>query len=710
MAITTINIGGRNIKVDTSIADRLKAANQAKITATGTPIKINEGMRTTERQAALYAKSQAGEIGRAAPPGQSFHETGRAIDVADFEESQQFLNRVGLRNDLAGDKGHFSLGETQTEKYTSFAESIEKGRQRGFTDTELLDVFVQKNPDAKKSIETAKQRYDIDDNIKNDKDLVNFLALRYSGVGRLKTPSVPIKKEITFKEDAIEDIKETGKGIFASVKERFTSFIDVFKKAGKGEISLLEARVQSKGQIAGLINDVAGESFIGIGKLLVSDKVEENVKEDFMLLLEETGAAEALSKGSAAWEEFKVNNPASADNIAAGANVAALGLDLIGLKGTGKVTKKVINEATDLAVKGGKVAGKVGEEAAEKGRAITKFGVSQATGLAPETIEQVIKNPDKFTREAIKAVDRDTLAKSVIGKIEGRIEALKDTGQAYTAIRRSGATVDITPNFIQDTLKTKYGLDIVDGKIKASTKSVTRNANDIKAIQNILDDWGTKTAIDADEFLNLRSDLADLAKFDATKTKASQTVAKGLRAELNSKFRKQIDGLEELDKVYAEETKVLTNIKKDFFKKDGKLKDNAVSKIANLTGKGKEQTLERLKGLVPDIEEQVNILKAIEDINAAGGQKVGAYSRTVFTAGGALTGNVPVMIGSILLTPKIAVEALRAYGKLKNIAKELIEKIISKIKKGEKLVGKEAEVFEDMINEEPKVIKKLLKK
>ena len=72
----------------------------------------------------------------------------------------------------------------------------------------------------------------------------------------------------------------------------------------------------------------------------------------------------------------------------------------------------------------------------------------------------------------------------------------------------------------------------------------------------------------------------------------------------------------------------MKNIKKDFFNRDGTLKDNALSKLSNLTKKGNEARLERVKVLIPDIEPQINAIKALEDVKLANGQKVGTYFRT----------------------------------------------------------------------------------
>lgn len=108
--IQPVQIGGKTIKVDDSIQDRLTQADQAFFEATGKHLSINQSFRTREQQQAIFNRlSKSG--GRVAPPGSSFHEKGLAIDVTNWQEAEPFLRRFGFLNNLADDKGHFSVGE-----------------------------------------------------------------------------------------------------------------------------------------------------------------------------------------------------------------------------------------------------------------------------------------------------------------------------------------------------------------------------------------------------------------------------------------------------------------------------------------------------------------------------------------------------------------------------------------------------------------------
>lgn len=108
--LKSFKVGNRNVKVSNQIEDRLKQADQEFFEATGKHIAVNQSFRTRETQQKLFDKlSKKGA--RVAPPGTSFHEKGLAVDVTNWKEAEPFLRKFGFMNDLADDKGHFSIGE-----------------------------------------------------------------------------------------------------------------------------------------------------------------------------------------------------------------------------------------------------------------------------------------------------------------------------------------------------------------------------------------------------------------------------------------------------------------------------------------------------------------------------------------------------------------------------------------------------------------------
>lgn len=337
----------------------------------------------------------------------------------------------------------------------------------------------------------------------------------------------------------------------------------------------------------------------------------------------------------------------------------------------------------------GKAVSKVGQVAT----GTAKFGAAQVTGLSPETITQIVTNPGKFSEAERVGLNRYSLASKVKDGIDTRLETLRDTGKVYEGIRGSSGSVVVPVDTVKTVLG-KYGIGLKNGKLTTTAESVPLSTGDISAIEGFVNQYGRDTQLSANGFLNAREALSQLAKYDATKTDVSQRIARDLRSTYDDLGKKQLQGLSELDAKYAPERQFLGQIKKDYLNPNGSLKDGALNKIANLTGKGKDQTLARLEDVVPGISEDINILKALEDIELTNGQKVGAYMRGA--AGGfVLSGGNPFvsLISAIVASPQIAVPILKAYGGSAGI----VNQITSKLRAGTKLDLHEAEFMKAAI-------------
>lgn len=332
----------------------------------------------------------------------------------------------------------------------------------------------------------------------------------------------------------------------------------------------------------------------------------------------------------------------------------------------------------------GEVLGKVGDVVKHTtGSLISKF-----TGMNPETITQVISNPKEFSKMAREETSRGDLANEVKDAIDTRINDLQETGKGYDAVKKSGEVANtgfisdekgIRPLFIDDALKAN-GLELRNGKVQATTESVTRNSSDINALNKFYKDWGTKKTFTPNEFLNMRSDLAELAKYDKVtgmgKTRSIEKIAADMRAKANDTIRPQLTGLKELDDTYAPEVQFLKQVRKDFVDSNGNLKDNAPSRIANSPNKA--ELTKRLEQLIPDIGKRIDILKAAEDIERASGIKVGAYGTMAPAAIGLLTGGpVGAILAQIIASPENAVAIIRQTG---NINKSVIAPVIKILK------------------------------
>ena len=345
-----------------------------------------------------------------------------------------------------------------------------------------------------------------------------------------------------------------------------------------------------------------------------------------------------------------------------------------------------ISKTAAPVIRAGQAVGRGISGVARRG---TKFGVSQATGLAPETISQITKTPELFTRESRAAIDRSSLGKEVQSSLSKKAISLKETGEAYKPIRESGASVKIDGNWLDNSITENTGLKIVDGKLQANGSSKLRGSTDVRAMQTLYDLWKPefqKGTMTADQFLNFRTDLSGLSKFERQIGKSApvETAAKSIRNKFNTSYRSQIKGLENTDKEFSTQTEQLSRLSKGLIDKNGNLTDSAISKIANATGK--EALLARLEETVPGITQKIKVLKAVEDIQNASGIKVGTYGRAAITTGiGVASGIIPGIVTAILTSPEAAVPILRKYGVIKN--SNIVKGVLNGLREGGKKVN-----------------------
>ena len=374
------------------------------------------------------------------------------------------------------------------------------------------------------------------------------------------------------------------------------------------------------------------------------------------------------------------------------------------------VSKITNNPVTELPGKAGKGVGEM-----------AKYVIGQEAGLQPSTIGQVLKTPEMFTKENIANADtaRATLGQQVMNSINERLNSLTTLGKEYDVIRKSGGRVEIpTEELVQllanrgielknvppeltrqqaasgamnigpevsktplaDYLKKQESPTEGNLKVITSAKSIPMKGGDLSALEEFVNTFGNKKTLDANEFLNARKTLDNMAKWDATKSDASKLIAKDLRRLYDQKGKSQIKGLKELDEQFKPEKEFFNQIKKDYLQPNGDFKPGAINKIANLTGKGKMEILARLEKISPGITRKIGIVKALEDILASSGIKVGTYGRTATMVGGFLGGGpLGGLIATILTSPDVVIPALRAFAKIGGVSDSMIGGIISKI-------------------------------
>ena len=301
--------------------------------------------------------------------------------------------------------------------------------------------------------------------------------------------------------------------------------------------------------------------------------------------------------------------------------------------------------------------------------------VSQTTGLNPETVKALVENPELYTKTARENINRNAIADKVGKALDDLESQISESGQGYNTIRENTGVTYIAPTFLNEALK-PFNIKVENGKIITSAESTPLNNADISQLQDFVNKYGKERFLTNNAFLNARTALSDMSKYDAQKTGRLQNVARTLREAYDAVGKEKIEGLNALDEKFSPMKRQFEALRKDYLKKENGeyvFKDGAVTKLANLDKVGRERILGRLEELVPDISKDIKVLKVVEDIERANGFKVGTYARGALLGGGFLTGGViGGIISAIITSPEIAVPLIRGYGLTKAQTAQLL--------------------------------------
>lgn len=379
-------------------------------------------------------------------------------------------------------------------------------------------------------------------------------------------------------------------------------------------------------------------------------------------------------------------------------NLAAKGVEATeasGVAGALKTAGNALNKGSEytnpltLPIKGGITA-------ASYGSGVLKEGLGQILGQSKDVVQFVMDHPDLINDETLRNTSRTAIAQDVEAALNLKESELGEAGAAYEPIKtpqvsQAGTAgfeglknnphdnaIPVTRNFLEDQIRSVGKLDVEDGEIKPTTISKV-GKNELSKLQDVLDTFKPafqRGYLSPEEFLTLRKRLDNAAFNDSgIKNTNLADIAAGVRTGLNDTYRKLIPGLEEADNEYSAKSSELKILRKGVLDKNGDLLDSAINKIANASGKGKDQFLERLEQITPGITLRLQALKTIEELNSSG-IKVGAYTRSILQAGrtgaavfGAATGNIKMLAGAltmdIISQPKTAVAIMKAVAKVR---------------------------------------------
>lgn len=361
------------------------------------------------------------------------------------------------------------------------------------------------------------------------------------------------------------------------------------------------------------------------------------------------------------------------------------------IKGTSKFAKNTINKAilsnipdtwVDIAKRGSDSYSLLND--------VYDNIVNKVTWLSKGTREMAQETPDVLRKAMNWEINAESQLDEVIDAIKRKTDDVAELSDQYRAIRESWQTIDTT-SITSDIwwVLDNYKLAEVDWKINP-TEIGQFNQSQINRMQeafDIINQVKDKESISAWEILNIRQSLDDVADWreitrEWTLDKKASAFIRSLRQSIDNIAKQNIDWLTEADKQVWPALDLLNKIKREILKPDGSIKDNAITRIGNLTSDANKQRLALISEFVPDIEDNIKVIRAAKEIENAMWNMVWRYTQSL-VAGWALWAMTwwPLWVVTWALwllasSPRAVVSILEKYGKFI----KWIDNVIAKIK------------------------------
>ena len=264
---------------------------------------------------------------------------------------------------------------------------------------------------------------------------------------------------------------------------------------------------------------------------------------------------------------------------------------------------------------------------------VVDFVLNKMTGIGEEQRKFIKENPDL----AMKYIKGEETAQDIVERIMNKFNELWDEKKAewerYNLIRNNGnLSVKIWDAI--NNIKDVFGeLWIKISNWKLQFKDISYSDAQKRALQNVYkyvdslskrwedasvsDVWRVRQLID--NAINWEWNSKMWLDAEVMNT------IKNMRNKVDDALKSQVEWFKDIDNNYSRIINAIKELKKDWFNKDWSLKDNALSKIRNLTNKGNEKKLERLEKYLPWIWEDARALWVAEVIDKATKQNVGQY-------------------------------------------------------------------------------------
>lgn len=332
------------------------------------------------------------------------------------------------------------------------------------------------------------------------------------------------------------------------------------------------------------------------------------------------------------------------------------------------------------------------------------------------TMKKIYENGDDF----LKVIDDPLMAQSnafsrLGSSIDYAISTTKSSGKGYDAFRKSGQSAVIPTEPVLESFG-KFGLEFKGGKLVpkgGKIENTTFTPEEITHLnKSLVPALPIGKTLTADQFLNLRTKLSNMSKFDmgATgRTDAVRNLVREVRGVTNDAAKNVFTGLKELDAKFSEAKGNLKEMQALFMKKDPVTKQYVIKPniqpetISNLLSPRNRTQLQKLETTAPGITKELEMLHLAKQVEGAANITTGAGLKRVIAAstGTGMGGPIGTIAGLWLSDPMVAAKIFARVGKMTGGAAKATRGAKETVKNASKVkqtAKKGAETFADAIN------------
>ena len=264
---------------------------------------------------------------------------------------------------------------------------------------------------------------------------------------------------------------------------------------------------------------------------------------------------------------------------------------------------------------------------------------TSATGLTPEVKDRIRNNP--YVKEYWDRVEQmimdewapmenqrimewwlQEVGEELLRRLNEYEMRLEETWPAYEKLKSLSRPYDLQGTYASTLGVFSKHQITMDAKwqLKFGDMILPTDMNPIQTARSLIQN-AQRGQMTARQFLNLRRQLSDLAKFDSWTTARWVKVIRELRAEINKVAKKEIPWLKKADDLYSKQTNELKELRQWLVYQQGErkwqIRDNYHSILKNLGTQNRRMMAQRLETIYPDLSARVEAINMLPKLAKA---------------------------------------------------------------------------------------------